>query len=150
MPGRDYIILGQAAVKRPGGDVTLIGYGSGFYLCREAAQELAEVEIEAEVMELRTLKPLDMDTVADSIKKTLRAVIVHEACLTGGFGGELAARIQEELFATWMHRSRGCGQGCAHPFFTSPGRLRAAQGGRRGCVVCDVRSRKWKKMSSLR
>jgi len=54
--------------------------------------------IEAEVVDLRTLKPLDMDTVAASVKKTFRAVIVHEACVTGGFGAELAARIQAELF----------------------------------------------------
>jgi pyruvate/2-oxoglutarate/acetoin dehydrogenase E1 component len=56
------------------------------------------LEIAAEVIDLRTLKPLDFVMVAESIKKTNRAVIVHEACLTGGFGAELAARIQEELF----------------------------------------------------
>lgn len=99
VPRGDYVIeLGQAAVKRPGTDATLLGYGSGFYLCREAAQQLFEMEIDAEVIDLRTLKPLDMQTVAESIKKTRRAVIVHEACRTGGFGAELAARIQEELF----------------------------------------------------
>jgi pyruvate dehydrogenase E1 component beta subunit len=64
----------------------------------DAAQELAKEGIEAEVVDLRTLKPLDMDTVAASIRKTFRAVIVHEACVTGGFGAELAARIQAELF----------------------------------------------------
>lgn len=99
VPAGEYVIeLGRAAVKRPGTDVTLIGYGSGFYLCRQAAEDLAEVGIAAEVVDLRTLKPLDMGTVAESIKKTRRAVIVHEACRTGGFGAELAARIQEELF----------------------------------------------------
>ena len=56
------------------------------------------MSIEAEIVDLRTLKPLDMPTVAGSIRKTGRAVIVHEACLTGGFGAEMAARIQEELF----------------------------------------------------
>jgi pyruvate dehydrogenase E1 component beta subunit len=90
--------LGRAAVKREGKDVTLLTYGSGFYLCMEAAGELSREGIEAEVVDLRTLKPLDMDTVAASIRKTFRAVIVHEACLTGGFGAELAARIQAELF----------------------------------------------------
>jgi pyruvate/2-oxoglutarate/acetoin dehydrogenase E1 component len=54
--------------------------------------------IDAEVIDLRTLKPLDMHTVADSVKKTRRVVIVHEACLTGGFGAELTAQIQEDLF----------------------------------------------------
>jgi pyruvate dehydrogenase E1 component beta subunit len=101
VPEGDFTIpLGQAAVKRPGQDVTLIGYGSGFYLCEEAAAELGRQNIEAEIVDLRTLKPLDMHTVAESIKKTNRAVIVHEACLTGGFGAELAARIQEDLFDT--------------------------------------------------
>jgi pyruvate/2-oxoglutarate/acetoin dehydrogenase E1 component len=90
--------LGQAAVKQAGTDVSLFSYGSGYYLCLEAAQTLSEQGISAEIVDLRTLKPLDMDTVAQSVKKTYRAVIVHEACLTGGFGAELAARIQSELF----------------------------------------------------
>jgi pyruvate/2-oxoglutarate/acetoin dehydrogenase E1 component len=90
--------LGRAAVKRGGRDVTLLTYGAGFLLCVEAAEALAREGIEAEVVDLRTLKPLDMSTVAESIRKTNRAVIVHEACLTGGFGAELAARIQAELF----------------------------------------------------
>ncbi|OEU58416.1 MAG: hypothetical protein BA862_13855 [Desulfobulbaceae bacterium S3730MH12] len=99
VPEEDYLIpLGKAAVKRQGKDVTLICYGSGYYLCKEAADILAEQGIEAEIVDLRTLKPLDMDTVTVSIKKTGRAVTVHEACLTGGFGAELCARIQEQLF----------------------------------------------------
>ena len=99
VPDGDYVIpLGQAAVKRKGRDVTLICYGAGYYLCREAANVLARENIEAEVVDLRSLKPLDMETVAGSIGKTHRTVIVHEACLTGGFGAELAARIQDELF----------------------------------------------------
>lgn len=99
VPEDDFIIpLGQAAVKKEGKDVSLLCYGSAFYLCMEAAEELTKLDIDAEVVDLRTLKPLDMDTVATSIKKTNRAVIVHEACLTGGFGAELSARIQDELF----------------------------------------------------
>jgi pyruvate dehydrogenase E1 component beta subunit len=95
----EFIIpLGCAAVKREGKDVSLLTYGSGFFLCLDAAQELAKEGIEAEIVDLRTLKPLDMETVAASVRKTHRAVIVHEACLTGGFGAELAARIQAELF----------------------------------------------------
>jgi pyruvate dehydrogenase E1 component beta subunit len=95
----EFIIpIGCAAVKREGKDVSLLTYGSGFFLCLDAARELAREGIEAEVVDLRTLKPLDMETVAASIRKTHRAVIVHEACLTGGFGAELAARIQAELF----------------------------------------------------
>ena len=99
VPEGDFTIpFGQAAVKRQGRHVTLIGYGAGFYLCQAAAEELVTMKIEAEIVDLRTLKPLDMQTIAASVKKTHRAVIVHEACLTGGFGAELAARIQEDLF----------------------------------------------------
>ncbi len=99
VPEDDYIIaLGQAAVKRQGSDVSLLCYGSGYYLCLEAVEVLKQKQIDAEVVDLRTLKPLDMDTVAASIRKTHRAVTVHEACVTGGFGAELAARIQDELF----------------------------------------------------
>ena len=99
VPEGEYVIpLGQAAIKRPGKDVTLLTYGFGYYLSLEAANKLSEMGIEAEVIDLRTLKPLDFETVAESIKRTFRAVIVHEACLTGGFGAELAARISSELF----------------------------------------------------
>lgn len=99
VPAGDVAIpLGQAAVKQQGRDVTLLCYGAGYYLCEEAAGKLGGMKIGAEIVDLRTLKPLDMETVAASVKKTRRAVIVHEACLTGGFGAELAARIQDELF----------------------------------------------------
>ena len=99
VPEGEFVIpLGQAAVKRKGRDVSLLCYGAGTYLCREAADALAEEKIEAEIVDLLTLKPLDMETVAASIRKTHRAVIVHEACVTGGFGAELAARIQDVLF----------------------------------------------------
>ena len=99
VPEEDYVIpLGQAAIKRDGKDVSLLTYGSGYYLSAEAADELKKMDIDAEIVDLRTLKPVDMDTVGTSIKKTHRAVIVHEACLTGGFGAELTALIQSELF----------------------------------------------------
>jgi pyruvate dehydrogenase E1 component beta subunit len=95
----DYLIpIGQAAIKRKGDDVTLICYGSSYYLCIEAADALAELKISAEIVDLRTVKPMDMATIAKSIKKTHRAVIVHEAACTGGTGAEISARIQEELF----------------------------------------------------
>ena len=99
VPEGEYVIpLGKAAVKRPGGNVTILTYGSGFYLSMEAAKELADMGIDAEVIDLRTLKPLDFDTVAESIQKTNRAVVVHEACLSGGFGAEVSAKISSELF----------------------------------------------------
>jgi len=99
VPEGEYVVpLGKAAIKRPGRDVTLLTYGSGFYMSMEAANQLAGMGIEAEVIDLRTLKPLDFETIAASIRKTNRAVVVHEACLTGGFGAEVSARINSELF----------------------------------------------------
>ena len=99
VPEGEYIVpLGKAAVKRPGTDVTILTYGSGFYMSMDAANQLAGMGIEAEVIDLRTLKPLDFETIAASIRKTNRAVVVHEACLTGGFGAEVSARINSELF----------------------------------------------------
>jgi acetoin:2,6-dichlorophenolindophenol oxidoreductase subunit beta len=95
----DHVIpLGQAAVKREGTDVSILTYGSGYYLCREALDALVGMGIDPEVIDIRTLKPLDMKTLLNSVKKTHRAVVVHEAHLTGGFGAELAARIQEAVF----------------------------------------------------
>ena len=95
----DYVIpLGKAALKREGKDVSLLCYGAGYYLCLEAAAALRQKNIDAQIVDIRTLKPLDMETVSQSIHKTHRVVIVHEACVTGGFGAELAARIQDELF----------------------------------------------------
>lgn len=99
VPEGEYVIpLGKAKVKRKGIDATILTYGSGFYLSIEAVKELSGMGIEAELIDLRTLKPLDFETVAESLKKTYRAVVVHEACLTGGFGAELVARISSELF----------------------------------------------------
>jgi pyruvate/2-oxoglutarate/acetoin dehydrogenase E1 component len=99
VPEGEYLIpLGQGAIKRQGRDVTLLAYGSGFFWAMEAADELCRTGIEAEVIDLRTLKPLDFDTIARSVKKTNRAVVIHEACLSGGFGAEVVARINTELF----------------------------------------------------
>jgi acetoin:2,6-dichlorophenolindophenol oxidoreductase subunit beta len=95
----EYLIpLGQGIVKRPGTDVTILTYSRMTYECLEAARELAKKGIQAEVIDLRTLRPLDFDLIARSVKKTHHAMVVHEACLTGGFGAEIAARIGEELF----------------------------------------------------
>jgi pyruvate dehydrogenase E1 component beta subunit len=68
------------------------------FVCLEAAQALAKEGIEAEVVDLRALNPLDMPTVLNSVRKTRRAVTVEESWLTGGWGGEIAARIMEEAF----------------------------------------------------
>ena len=92
------IPLGKGIIRRPGTDVTLITYSRMTYECMEAARELAKKGVQAEVIDLRTLSPLDFGLIAESIKKTRHAVVVHEACRTGGFGSELSARVSEELF----------------------------------------------------
>jgi len=98
----DYIIpFGVADVKREGSDVTVVTYSRMVHRALEAAGRLAEEGISVEVIDLRTLKPLDMDTVADSVRKTGRVVGVTEAYRTGSFISELTMRIQEELF-DWL------------------------------------------------
>ena len=90
--------LGRAKVRREGSDLTLIGWGAAFWTCMEAAEELAKDGHSCEVIDLRTLVPLDEATVLASVQKTSRAVIVYEAQLTGGFGGEIAARLADAAF----------------------------------------------------
>ncbi|ABK74408.1 alpha-ketoacid dehydrogenase subunit beta [Mycolicibacterium smegmatis] len=90
--------IGRAAVRRNGSDVTVITYG-GLVATALSAAELAEDRgWSMEVVDLRSLNPLDFDTVADSVRRTGRAVVMHEGPRTLGFGAELAARISEELF----------------------------------------------------
>jgi pyruvate/2-oxoglutarate/acetoin dehydrogenase E1 component len=90
--------IGKARVARPGENVTLIAYSAMVTYARQAAERLAAEGISVEIIDLRTLTPLDMSTIAASVAKTHRAVIAHEAVRNGGFGAELAARIGEELF----------------------------------------------------
>jgi 2-oxoisovalerate dehydrogenase E1 component beta subunit len=89
--------IGRAAIRRPGEDVTVLTYGPLVATALSAAQ-LAADRWSLEVVDLRTLNPLDFDTVAESVRRTGRAVVMHEGPRTLGFGAELAARIQEELF----------------------------------------------------
>jgi pyruvate/2-oxoglutarate/acetoin dehydrogenase E1 component len=101
VPAGDYRIpLGQANIVRAGTDVTLISYGRQVSDCVTAANELAEQGVSAEVIDLRSLVPLDEATVLASVSKTKRAVVVHEAVTRCGFGAELSSRIHEELFGT--------------------------------------------------
>lgn len=93
--------LGVAAIRRDGTDVTLIGYGATTWTCLEAAAALAADGVSAEVVDLRTLVPFDARTVLDSVRRTHRVVIVHEAQITGGFGAEVAARIADAAFS-WL------------------------------------------------
>jgi pyruvate/2-oxoglutarate/acetoin dehydrogenase E1 component len=102
VPDEDYVIpFGVADVKLEGTDVTLVTYSRMVHRSLEAAENLAEEGISVEVIDLRTLKPLDMETIAASVKKTGRVVGVTEAYKTGSFLSELAMRVQEEVF-DWL------------------------------------------------
>jgi pyruvate dehydrogenase E1 component beta subunit len=92
------IPLGKARIARSGGDVTLISYGRAMLDVQVVAAKLAEQGVDCEVIDLRTVSPLDMDTVLTSVTKTGRAVVVHEAVKSFGVGAELSARIHEALF----------------------------------------------------
>jgi 2-oxoisovalerate dehydrogenase E1 component len=101
VPTGDYRIpLGVAKIRREGADISLITYGWQVQECLNAAEELAKEGVSAEVIDLRTLVPLDYHRVLDSVKKTRRALVVHAATEFGGFGGEIASTISEELFST--------------------------------------------------
>ena len=87
--------LGKAKIVRPGSQVTVIAYGTMVHVCMAAAEETG---VDAEVIDLRSLLPLDLETLVESVKKTGRCVVVHEATKTCGFGAELTSLIQEHCF----------------------------------------------------
>ncbi len=95
----DFVLpIGKAKIARAGNDVTIIAWSMGMKYALEAAEELAKDGIEAEVIDLRTLKPMDTETIVESIKKTGRAVTVEEGWQQSGVGAEIAARIMEHAF----------------------------------------------------
>ena len=99
VPDEEYAIpFGQAEVHREGKDVTLIGYSGSVYQANQAADILAEQGHAAEVLNLRTLRPLDVETIVASVRKTHRAVVVEDDWKFGGFAGEIAAIIMEQAF----------------------------------------------------
>ncbi len=99
IPAGDYVVnIGEADVKRPGNDISVITYGSGVHWSLEAAEAIAKEGVDVEVLDLRSLMPFDKERIFSSVKKTGRALIVHEDTLTGGIGAEIAARISEEAF----------------------------------------------------
>jgi pyruvate dehydrogenase E1 component beta subunit len=101
VPDGEHIVpIGKAAIRREGADVTLVSYGKTVHTCLNAAETLAEEGISAEVIDLRSLKPLDEETVLASVKKTGRTVVVHEAAGPCGVGAELAAIIAEKAFSS--------------------------------------------------
>ena len=99
VPDGEYTIpIGKADIKRAGSHVTVVTYGLMLHYCLEAAGILAQEGIEVEVVDLRTLKPLDRETILESVKKTSKLLIVHEDNLTGGVGAEVAALVASEAF----------------------------------------------------
>ncbi len=99
VPEGDYTVpLGVSDVKREGTDITLVAYAHGLQVALEAADQLAREGISAEVVDLRSLRPLDMGPVVKSFQKTFKAVIVEEGYKSYGIGSEVAARLQEEGF----------------------------------------------------
>src|SRR5579875_3483232 len=88
----------KAAIRRPGRDLTIVSYAATVYTALEAAGELAREGIEAEVIDLRTLLPLDRQTILDSVRRTNKLLVVHEDTRTGGLAGEIAAIVTEEAF----------------------------------------------------
>lgn len=99
VPDGDYIVpIGKSNVARPGKDVTIITYSKMLETSIKAADQLAKDGIEAEIIDLRSLRPLDMDPVLESFKKTNRAVVVEEGWKSYGVGSEVSARIYEEAF----------------------------------------------------
>ena len=96
VPDGHYTVeLGKAAVVREGGELTILAYGTMVHVALAAAEEQ---DIDAEVIDLRTLVPLDIETIEESVKKTGRCLVVHEAPRTSGFGAELSALVQERCF----------------------------------------------------
>jgi 2-oxoisovalerate dehydrogenase E1 component beta subunit len=99
LPAGDYIVpIGKAIVRRPGRDLTVVTYGAMVWTALEAAKTLEAEGIDAEVVDLRTLFPMDEETVLESVAKTNKAILLHEATRTGGIGAEIAAVLSERCF----------------------------------------------------
>lgn len=99
VPEDDYIVpIGKADIKREGKDVTIVAWGAMVPKALNAAETLEKEGINAEVIDLRSLKPIDEETITNSVIKTSRLLIVHEACLSGGLGGEIAAIAAKNAF----------------------------------------------------
>jgi 2-oxoisovalerate dehydrogenase E1 component beta subunit len=99
LPSDDFTVpIGQAAIRRPGKDIVLITYGAMLYVALEAAESLEKEGIELEVIDLRSLVPLDGETILESVRRVNKVMILHEDTRTGGMAGEIAALIAEEAF----------------------------------------------------
>jgi 2-oxoisovalerate dehydrogenase E1 component beta subunit len=99
VPDEDYIVpIGKAAIRREGSDLSIITFGAMVHTAMDAAKQLETEGVQAEVIDLRSLAPLDREAILTSVGKTSRALLLYEATRTGGIGGELAAIIAEEAF----------------------------------------------------
>ncbi len=99
VPQEEYLVpLGKADIKRPGTDATIIAWSRQTHFALQAAKELEKQGIDAEVIDLRSLVPLDWETIEASVKKTHRAAVVQEAVKRGGYAGEIASQIMEDVF----------------------------------------------------
>ena len=99
IPEEDYTIpMGAGDIKREGKDISIITYSYMVHKALAAAETLEADGIDAEIVDLRTLRPMDTEIIIDSVKKTHRVVVLHEACITGGIGGEIVAKIAENVF----------------------------------------------------
>ena len=95
----DFVLpIGKARIARAGGDVTIVAWSMGMSYALQAAEELAKEGIEAEVIDLRTLRPMDIGSIVESVKKTGRCVTVEEGWAQSGVGAEIAARLMEQAF----------------------------------------------------
>jgi acetoin:2,6-dichlorophenolindophenol oxidoreductase subunit beta len=101
VPEEEYLIpIGKADLKRQGKDVTVVTWSKMLGVALKSAEQLAREGIDVEIVDLRTLAPMDKETLLASVRKTGRLVVLHEATRTGGFAGEVAAVVMEEAFAS--------------------------------------------------
>jgi 2-oxoisovalerate dehydrogenase E1 component beta subunit len=99
LPTEDYTVpIGKAKLRREGTDLSIITYGAMVYTALDAAEELSREGVDVEVLDLRSLLPLDEDAILETARKTSKIMVLHEATLTGGPGGEIVARIAEKAF----------------------------------------------------
>lgn len=122
IPEEEYLLpIGKADVKREGADVTIITYSKSVLMALDAAKELESAGISAEVLDLRTLVPMDFDAIKESVCKTGRVLIVHEACERSGYGAEIAAQVADKLFDELdAPILRVCGENIPVPNATQP------------------------------
>ena len=122
LPEEEYLLpIGKADIKQKGTDVTIITYSKSVIMALDAAKELETADISAEVLDLRTLVPLDFETIRQSVSKTGRVLIVHEACQRSGYGAEIAAQIADKLFDELdAPILRVCGENIPVPNATRP------------------------------